>query len=72
MVYVSGRKRPPGEMNGKSGNINNCVSQIYPRGTAVPGNEVVCVFDADQVRSPLRSLNAYCTCPIYEMIPTSK
>lgn len=49
VVYVSGRKRPPGEMNGKSGNINNCVSQIYPRGTAVPGNEVVCVFDADQV-----------------------
>ena len=55
IVYVSGRKRPPGEMNGKSGNINNCISQIYPRGTAVPGNELVCVFDADQVTpGPLR------------------
>ena len=52
VVYISGRKRPPGEMNGKSGNINNCVSQIYPRGTSVPGNELVCVFDADQV-SPI-------------------
>ena len=31
MVYVSGRKRPEGEMNGKSGNINNCCSQIYPK-----------------------------------------
>jgi len=52
VVYISGRKRPPGEMNGKSGNINNCVSQIYPRGTSVPGNELVCVFDADQVILP--------------------
>lgn len=31
MVYVSGRKRAEGEMNGKSGNINNCCSQIYPK-----------------------------------------
>ena len=49
VVYVSGRKRPPGEMNGKSGNINNCCSQIYPKGTKIPTNEVVCIFDADQV-----------------------
>ena len=48
-VYVSGRKRPQGEMNGKSGNLNNCGSQIYPPGTDIPLNEVMCIFDADQV-----------------------
>lgn len=53
VVYVSGRKRPPGEMNGKSGNINNVCSQLYPPGTVVPGNELICIFDADQV--PLHS-----------------
>lgn len=49
VVYVSGRVRAPGEMNGKSGNLNNCLGQIYPKEFAIPGNEVVCVFDADQV-----------------------
>ena len=49
VVYVSGRVRAPGEMNGKSGNLNNALSQIYPKEYAIPGNEVVCVFDADQV-----------------------
>ena len=49
-VYVSGRKRAVGEMNGKSSNLNNCLSQIYPPGTAIPPNELVCIFDADQVR----------------------
>ena len=49
VVYVSGRVRAPGEMNGKSGNMNNALSQIYPKEYAIPGNEVVCVFDADQV-----------------------
>ena len=48
VVYVSGRKREAGEMNGKSGNINNCCSQIYPRGVKIPSNELVCIFDADQ------------------------
>ncbi|KAK9864111.1 hypothetical protein WJX84_001594 [Apatococcus fuscideae] len=38
-VYVSGRKGPQGEMNGKSGNLNNCGSQIYPPGTDIPLNE---------------------------------
>ncbi|DBB00628.1 TPA: hypothetical protein ACH3X3_002312 [Trebouxia sp. C0006] len=51
VVYVSGRKRPAGEMNGKSGNINNVCSQMYPPGTRVPGSELICVFDADQVAS---------------------
>lgn len=48
-VYVSGRKRAAGEMNGKSSNLNNCLSQIYPPGIPIPPNELVCIFDADQV-----------------------
>ena len=38
-------------MNGKSGNINNCCSHLYPPGTRVPGNELICIFDSDQVAS---------------------
>ena len=49
VVYVSGRARAAGEMNGKSGNMNNALNQIYPKEYAIPGNELVCVFDADQV-----------------------
>jgi cellulose synthase/poly-beta-1,6-N-acetylglucosamine synthase-like glycosyltransferase len=49
VVYVSGRKRPAGEMNGKSGNLNNCLNQLYPKEYRIPGNEIICVFDADQV-----------------------
>ena len=48
-VYVSGRSRPKGETNGKSGNLNNVFGQIYPRELDIPGNEVLCIFDADQV-----------------------
>ena len=48
-VYVSGRKRAVGEMNGKSANLNNCLSQIYPPGIYIPASELVCIFDADQV-----------------------
>lgn len=51
-VYISGRKRAKGEMNGKSGNVNNICSQLYPDRLAIPGNEVLCIFDADQVRHP--------------------
>lgn len=50
-VYVSGRKRAAGEMNGKSSNLNNCLAQIYPPGIPIPPNELVCIFDADQARS---------------------
>ena len=37
---------------GKSGNINNVARQLYghTRGR-VPGNELICIFDADQVSS---------------------
>lgn len=48
-VYISGRKRAKGEMNGKSGNVNNICNQLYPDRLAIPGNEVLCIFDADQV-----------------------
>lgn len=49
-VYISGRKREKGEMNGKSNNINNAMRLIYPgEDLEIPINEVVCVFDADQV-----------------------
>ncbi|DBA93998.1 hypothetical protein WJX77_002685 [Trebouxia sp. C0004] len=49
IFYVSGRKRAPGEMNGKSANLNNCLKMIYPGDRAVPPNEMVAIFDADQV-----------------------
>lgn len=55
-VYVSGRKRAAGEMNGKSSNLNNCLSQIYPPGIPIPPNELVCIFDADQVSQILHNL----------------
>ncbi|KAK9810557.1 hypothetical protein WJX73_000559 [Symbiochloris irregularis] len=48
-VYVSGRQRPKGEMNGKSGNLNNVCSQLYPTGVPIPGTELICIFDADQI-----------------------
>lgn len=52
VVYVSGRTRASGEMNGKSANLNNCAKQIYPEGQPIPPNEIICVFDADQVANP--------------------
>ncbi|KAK9904260.1 hypothetical protein WJX75_007984 [Coccomyxa subellipsoidea] len=52
IVYVSGRIRKSGEMNGKSANLNNCLSHIYPVGTPIPANEITCIFDADQVANP--------------------
>ncbi len=45
----AGRNRKKGEMNGKSGNMNNVLAQIYPTGCFIPGDEVIAVFDADQV-----------------------
>ena len=41
VVYVSGRARAPGEMNGKSGNLNFCASQLYP--TAWPARLPSCI-----------------------------
>ena len=52
VVYVSGRTRKPGEMNGKSANLNNCMAHVYPGGCDIPPSELVCIFDADQVANP--------------------
>jgi hypothetical protein len=52
IIYVSGRTRASGEMNGKSANLNNCLAQIYPAGVRIPATELACVFDADQARPP--------------------
>ena len=51
VVYVSGRQRPKGEMNGKSANQNNCLRQIYPASPPLPGNEIVSSFDTEQVNA---------------------
>jgi len=58
--YVSGRKRPVGEMNGKSGNLNSCASQIYPKGSLVSSSELMCILDADQVPPPPRGIYQVC------------
>jgi cellulose synthase/poly-beta-1,6-N-acetylglucosamine synthase-like glycosyltransferase len=52
VIYVSGRTRKKGEMNGKSGNMNNVLQQIYPTGCFIPPDELIAVFDADQVAKP--------------------
>ena len=62
VTYVSGRRREAGEMNGKSGNLNNCLSQVYPEGVPIPPQEVVCVFDADQVGPERRPVLLPCWC----------
>lgn len=43
-------------MNGKSGNMNNVLQQIYPTGCFIPPDELIAVFDADQVRRRQHSL----------------
>jgi hypothetical protein len=50
--YVTGRTRAPGEINGKSGNLNNCLRNVIyadhegePEG--IPAQELIVVFDAD-------------------------
>lgn len=50
--YISGRTRAPGEINGKSGNLNNALRNIiyqeYEQAwDGIPHQELVVVFDAD-------------------------
>lgn len=50
--YVSGRTRAPGEINGKSGNLNNALCNIIyqeykDKLSDIPPTELVVVFDAD-------------------------
>ena len=49
---MSGRVRSPGEINGKSGNLNNALNNIIYSGyqnrpADIPATELVVVFDAD-------------------------
>jgi hypothetical protein len=49
---VSGRTRAPGEINGKSANLNNCLRNVIfreyeGRAQEIPTRELVVVFDAD-------------------------
>jgi endoglucanase len=53
----AGRVRKKGEMNGKSNNMNNVLQQIYPTGCYIPPDELIAVFDADQVPA-LDALNS--------------
>ena len=48
--FCAGRVRKKGEMNGKSNNMNNVLQQIYPTGCYIPPDELIAVFDADQVQ----------------------
>ncbi|KAJ9528163.1 hypothetical protein QJQ45_005789 [Haematococcus lacustris] len=64
VVYVSGRTRKKGEVNGKSANLNFCLHSIYaslPRSELNPENvdwseisnkELVVVFDSDMCAKP--------------------
>jgi cellulose synthase/poly-beta-1,6-N-acetylglucosamine synthase-like glycosyltransferase len=60
---VSGRVRQKGEINGKSANLNHCLTQVIYAGISgpeeIPPTEVLCVFDADMVAKPnfLRKVN---------------
>ncbi len=49
VVYITGRVRQKGEVNGKSNNLNHCLQQLYPKGTTIPMSEVLMVLDADMV-----------------------
>ncbi len=40
VVYVSGRYRKKGEMNGKSGNLNNVARQLYPAVRNLPNTSL--------------------------------
>ena len=67
VVYVSGRHRPADESNGKSGNLNNALTQIYPDGIKIPPHEIVCIMDADQARSPA-ACSASSPCPFVHLL----
>jgi hypothetical protein len=40
LQYIADRIRTPGEVNGKSANLNNALGHIFPPGTAIGFNEV--------------------------------
>ena len=58
-IYVAGRVRQPGEMNGKSGNLNNVLMQLYGD-LPIPGNEILCILDADMVSDRISRPPKFC------------
>lgn len=64
MQYITGRERKPGQMNGKSENLNHALRTcVFPSPSAattgegidwrlIPNNELVVVFDADMRAKP--------------------
>ena len=47
--YVSNRPKAAHELNGKASNLNHALGMIYPAGSEIGPNDLVAVFDADQV-----------------------
>jgi hypothetical protein len=41
LQYIADRIRTPGEVNGKSANLNNALNHIFPPGTSIGFNEVL-------------------------------
>eukprot|EP00884_Botryococcus_braunii_P022000 jgi/Botrbrau1/8484/Bobra.0237s0099.1 len=64
--YLSGRQRQPDEVNGKAGNLNNAIREIFPPGRDPSPNDVVAVFDCDQVCDPAFFLH---TLPVLDDSP---
>jgi hypothetical protein len=54
LQYIADRIRTPGEVNGKSANLNNALNHIFPPGTAIGFNEVL------QQCSSIRCAEAIC------------
>ena len=47
--YVSNRPKAAHELNGKASNLNHALGMIYPAGSEIGPDDLVAVFDADQV-----------------------
>ena len=47
--YVSNRPKAPHELNGKASNLNHALGMIYPAGSEIGPDDLVAVFDSDQV-----------------------
>lgn len=47
--YVSNRPKAAHELNGKASNLNHALGMIFPAGTEIGPEDLIAVFDADQV-----------------------
>ncbi|KAK9812548.1 hypothetical protein WJX73_008007 [Symbiochloris irregularis] len=50
--YLSKRRRKRGEVNGKSGNLNNAIEKVYPQQAQLSADDLLAIFDCDQVCHP--------------------